>query len=203
MTLNIINLERFDIEKSQGFTMDIKEVLSLVFNGYGEEDKNYKKEVYFLSNFLSALVFFIIHLILQFFKDIGFLVAIAILIILMGLGAIVKYRRSKLEVYSYFNRIMDEIVCYALLCIIVSSLTVFFIYPSLLGVFIASIYGLIMAIEGILFKSKVRKFGGILLIFSTLAMIVYLNYQFLILAIVQVINAFLQLLIPLEKRDTN
>ena len=183
--------------------MDIKELLSLVFNGYAEEDKNYKKEVYFLSNFLSALVFFLIHLILHFFEDIGFLVSIAILIILMGLGLIVRYRRSKLEVYGYFNRVMDEIVCYALLCIIISSLSVFFIYPSLLGVFIGSIYGLIMTIEGILFKSKVRKFGGVLLILSTLSMIVYLQYQFLILAIVQLINAFLQLLLPLEKKESN
>jgi len=178
-------------------------LLNLVFNGYSEEDKDYKKEVYFLSNFLSALVFFLIHLILQFFEDIGFLASIAILIVVIGLGAIVRYRKSKLEVYGYFNRIMDEIVCYALLCIIVSSLSVFFIYPSLLGVFIASIYGLLMVIEGILFRSNIRKFGGVLLIFSTLAMIVFLDYQFLILAIVQMINAFLQLLLPLEKRDTN
>ena len=119
----------------------------------------------------------------------------------MGLGLILRYRRSKLRVYGYFNRIMDEIVCYGLLCIVISTLSVFFIYPSLIGMFIGSIYGLVMTIEGVLFKSKIRKFGGVLLIFSTLAMIVYLNYQFLILAIVQMVNAFLQLLLPLEKKD--
>ncbi|MBW9221962.1 hypothetical protein KKP97_02820 [Methanothermococcus sp. SCGC AD-155-C09] len=174
--------------------MDIKELLNLVLEGYQGEDKKYKGIVYFISNFTSALVFFIIHLIINSYEGIVALMFISILIILLGAILIVRRRKLGRDAYSYFNKITDEIVCYGLTCIIISSISVFFIYPPLLGVFIGSIYGLLMSVEGVLFKSLIRKFGGLLLILSTLIMIVYLDYQFLILGIVQMIIAILHLL---------
>ncbi|HIP16706.1 MAG TPA: hypothetical protein EYG76_00155 [Methanothermococcus okinawensis] len=174
--------------------MEIKELMNLILDGYCGEDKKYKRIVYFISNFTSAIVFFIIHLIYNYYSGIVALMFISILIILLGAILIIRRRKLGIDTYSYFNKFMSEIVCYGLVCIVISSISVFFIYPSLLGVFIGSIYGLLMTVEGVLFKSFIRKFGGLLLIFSTLIMIIYLDYQFLILGIVQMIIAILNLL---------
>ena len=173
--------------------MDAKEVLELLTESYGNEDKEYKRKVYFISNFISALVFFLIHLVLSFFEDVRALIITMILIIAIGVALIIRQKRLYKKIHGYFDKILEEIIVYGLVCIIVSSVSVFVIYPSLLGVFIASIYGLIMSIGGVLFKSKIRKAGGLLLIFSSLLMIISLKYQFLILGIVQMIIAFVSL----------
>ena len=173
--------------------MDAKEVLELLTESYGNEDKEYKRKVYFISNFISALVFFLIHLVLSFFEDVRALIITMILIIIIGVVLIIRQERLYKKIHGYFDKILEEIIVYGLVCIIVSSVSVFVIYPSLLGVFIASIYGLIMSIGGVLFKSKIRKAGGLLLIFSSLLMIILLKYQFLILGIVQMIIAFVSL----------
>lgn len=173
--------------------MDAKEVLELLTESYGNEDKEYKRKVYFISNFISALVFFLIHLVLSFFEDVRALIITMILIIAIGVVLIIRQERLYKKIHGYFDKILEEIIVYGLVCIIVSSVSVFVIYPSLLGVFIASIYGLIMSIGGVLFKSKIRKAGGLLLIFSSLLMIILLKYQFLILGIVQMIIAFVSL----------
>ena len=173
--------------------MDKKEILDLISTGYTNEDKRYKCKVYFISNFISGLVFFIIQIILFFFKDIYALITIMILIILTGAILIVRQKELYKNIKGYFDKILGEIIIYGLICIIISSITVFLTSPSLLGVFIASIYGLIMSIDGILFKSKCRKFCGLLLIFSTLFMLLLLNYQFLILGAVQIIISFILL----------
>ena len=173
--------------------MDAKEVLELLTESYGNEDKEYKRKVYFISNFISALVFFLIHLVLSFFEDVRALIITMILIIAIGVVLIIRQERLYKKIHGYFDKILEEIIVYGLVCIIVSSVSVFVIYPSLLGVFIASIYGLIMSIGGVLFKSKIRKAGGLLLIFSSLLMIISLKYQFLILGIVQMIIAFVSL----------
>lgn len=173
--------------------MDAKEVLELLTESYGNEDKEYKRKVYFISNFISALVFILIHLVLSFFEDVRALIITMILIIIIGVVLIIRQERLYKKIHGYFDKILEEIIVYGLVCIIVSSVSVFVIYPSLLGVFIASIYGLIMSIGGVLFKSKIRKAGGLLLIFSSLLMIILLKYQFLILGIVQMIIAFVSL----------
>jgi len=173
--------------------MDAKEVLELLTESYGNEDKEYKRKVYFISNFISALVFILIHLVLSFFEDVRALIITMILIIAIGVALIIRQERLYKKIHGYFDKILEEIIVYGLVCIIVSSVSVFVIYPSLLGVFIASIYGLIMSIGGVLFKSKIRKAGGLLLIFSSLLMIILLKYQFLILGIVQMIIAFVSL----------
>ena len=173
--------------------MDAKEVLELLTESYGNEDKEYKRKVYFISNFISALVFILIHLVLSFFEDVRALTITMILIIIIGVVLIIRQKRLYKKIHGYFDKILEEIIVYGLVCIIVSSVSVFVIYPSLLGVFIASIYGLIMSIGGVLFKSKIRKAGGLLLIFSSLLMIILLKYQFLILGIVQMIIAFVSL----------
>ena len=174
--------------------MDVKEVLELLAESYGDEDKEYKKRVYFISNFISALVFFLIHLVLSFFEDILALIITMVLIIIIGVVLIIRQERLYKKIHGYFDKILEEIIVYGLVCIIISSISVFIIYPSLLGVFIASVYGLMMSIGGILFKSKVMKIGGLLLIFSSLLMIMLLKYQFLILGIVQMVIAFVSLL---------
>ena len=173
--------------------MDVKEVLELLAESYSDEDREYKRRVYFISNFISALVFFLIHLVLLFFGDILALIITMILIITIGMVLIIRQKRLYKRIQGYFDKILEEIIVYGLVCIIVSSISVFVIYPSLLGVFIASMYGLIMSIGGILFKSKIRKAEGLLLIFSSLFMIVALDYQFLILGIAQMIIAFISL----------
>jgi len=174
--------------------LDAKEVLELLAESYSDEDKDYKRRVYFISNFISALVFFLIHIVLSFFKDTIALITTMILIILMGIVLVIRQKRLYKKVHGYFDKILEEIIIYGLVCIIISSISVFIIYPSLLGIFIASVYGLIISISGILFKSKIRKIGGLLLIFSSLLMIVMLDYQFLILGTVQMIIAFISLL---------
>jgi hypothetical protein len=173
--------------------MDAKEVLELLAESYGDEDKEYKRKVYFISNFISALVFFLIHIVLLFFEDILALIITMILILVIGVVLIVRQERLYKRIHGYFDKILEEIIVYGLVCIVVSSISVFVIYPSLLGVFIASVYGLMMSIGGVLFKSKIRKAGGLLLIFSSLLMIILLKYQFLILGIVQMIIAFISL----------
>jgi hypothetical protein len=173
--------------------MDAKEVLELLAESYGDEDKEYKRKVYFISNFISALVFFLIHIVLLFFEDILALIITMILILVIGVVLIVRQERLYKRIHGYFDKILEEIIGYGLVCIVVSSISVFVIYPSLLGVFIASVYGLMMSIGGVLFKSKIRKAGGLLLIFSSLLMIILLKYQFLILGIVQMIIAFISL----------
>jgi len=173
--------------------VDAKEVLELLAESYSDEDREYKRRVYFISNFISALVFFLIHLVLSFFEDVRALIITMILIIVIGVVLIIRQKRLYKKIHGYFDKILEEIIVYGLVCIIVSSISVFVIYPSLLGVFIASVYGLIISIGGILFKSKIRKAGGLLLIFSSLLMIILLKYQFLILGIVQMIIAFVSL----------
>jgi hypothetical protein len=173
--------------------MDAKEVLELLAESYGDEDNEYKRKVYFISNFISALVFFLIHIVLLFFEDILALIITMILILVIGVVLIVRQERLYKRIHGYFDKILEEIIGYGLVCIVVSSISVFVIYPSLLGVFIASVYGLMMSIGGVLFKSKIRKAGGLLLIFSSLLMIILLKYQFLILGIVQMIIAFISL----------
>jgi hypothetical protein len=174
-------------------SVDAKEVLELLAESYSDEDREYKRRVYFISNFISALVFFLIHLVLSFFEDVRALIITMILIIVIGVVLIIRQKRLYKKIHGYFDKILEEIIVYGLVCIIVSSISVFVIYPSLLGVFIASVYGLIISIGGILFKSKIRKAGGLLLIFSSLLMIILLKYQFLILGIVQMIIAFVSL----------
>lgn len=138
--------------------------------------------------------FFLIHLVLSFFEDTVALIATMILIILIGIVLVIRQKRLYKKIHGYFDKILEEIIVYGLICVIISSISVFIIYPSLLGVFIASVYGLIISISGILFKSKIRKIEGLLLIFSSLLMMVMLDYQFLILGTVQMIVAFVSLL---------
>ncbi|CAB3287970.1 conserved membrane protein of unknown function [Methanocaldococcus lauensis] len=173
--------------------MNVKEILELIEEGYSSEDREYKKRVYFISNFISALVFFLLHLVLSFFENITALTITMVLIIIMGVVLIIRQKRLYKKVHGYFDKILEEIIVYGLACIIISSISVFVIYPPLLGVFIASIYGLLLCVDGILFKSKYRKVCGLLLIFSTILMILYLNYQFLILGTIQMIIAFILL----------
>ena len=165
--------------------------MDILYGSYSAEDKDYKKKVYVVSYSLSGLGFFLIYLVSLNLKDIIGISLIIVLLILIGGIFIIRQRKINKKVKSKFDNILEEITVYSLICIVISSISVFIVYPLLLGVFIASIFGLLTSIDGILFNSKCRKVGGLLLILSSLIMLLYLKYQFLILSVVQFIIAIM------------
>lgn len=50
------------IWENKGIFMDAKEILELVEESYKSEDGDYKNKVYFISYFLSSLIFVLIHI---------------------------------------------------------------------------------------------------------------------------------------------
>ena len=95
------------------------------------------------------------------------------------------YRRTR----SYFDKIFERIVEYGVVTIVISSVISLYVHPRIFMVFIAQIFGLLLAIDGILFKSRKRKILGALTIFSSVLIFIFAEYQFLIFGIIQLFIA--------------
>ena len=76
-----------------------------------------------------------------------------------------------------------------MLAVITSSIFSLNVYPKIMGVVVAIIFGFLLSIDGVLFKSKKRQVLGTLMMFSSIPMIVFYNYLFLIFAFVQFLVA--------------
>jgi hypothetical protein len=167
--------------------MEIREIIELIEEGYTLEDKKYKNRVYFTTYFLSSLIFILIQLYVSYWNfDIVF---IALMLLIIGGILIIRQRHLYRRTKSYFDKIFEKIVEYGVAAIIVSSVIALYTYPRIFGVFIAQIFGLLLAIDGVLFKSKKREILGALTIFSSVLMFIFYEYQFLIFAMLQLFIA--------------
>ncbi|AAB98433.1 hypothetical protein MJ_0433 [Methanocaldococcus jannaschii DSM 2661] len=167
--------------------MDAKEILELVEESYKSEDGDYKNKVYFISYFLSSLIFVLIHISIKYWNfNILFIVSLLLII-----GSILIVRQQKLykKTRCYFDKIFEKIVKYGMIAVVLSSVITLYTYPRISGVAIAGIFGFLLVIDGILFKSKKRKFLGLLMMFSSIPMFIFHEYQFLIFAFVQFLVA--------------
>jgi hypothetical protein len=167
--------------------MNVKEILELVERSYNSEDVAYKNKVYFISYFLSSLVFVLVHIAIN-YESINVFFVVSLLTII---GCILIIRQEKIYKKSkcYFDKIFEKIVVYGMLAVITSSIISLNVYPKIMGVVVAIIFGFLLSIDGVLFKSKKRQVLGTLMMFSSIPMIVFYNYQFLIFAFVQFLVA--------------
>jgi len=167
--------------------MDAKEILELVEESYKSEDRDYKNKAYFVSYFLSSLIFVLMHISMKVW-NFNILFVISLLLVV---GAILVVRQRKLykKTKCYFDKIFEEIVKYGIIAVILSSIITIYTYPRILGVSIAGIFGFLLVIDGILFKSKKRKILGLLMMISSIPMFIFNEYQFLIFAFVQFLVA--------------
>ena len=167
--------------------MKLREILELIEEGYTLEDREYKNRVYSTTYFLSALIFILIQLYISYWNfDIMF---IALMLLIIGAILVIRQRHLYRRTKCYFDKIFERIVEYGVATIIISSVIALYIYPRIFGVFIAQIFGLLLAIDGVLFKSKKREILGALTIFSSVLMFIFAKYQFLIFGAVQLFIA--------------
>ncbi|XRO74991.1 hypothetical protein ACO3TA_06325 [Methanocaldococcus sp. 28A] len=167
--------------------MDAKEILELVERSYSSEDVKYKNKVYFISYFLSGLIFILIHISIKFWSF-NILFIISLLIIIGGI-LIIRQKNLFKKTHCYFEKIFEEIVFYGIITIVILSSITLYTYPNIVGIEIAVFFGFLLIIDGILFKSKKRKILGSLMIFSSIPMFIFNVYQFLIFAMVQFLIA--------------
>jgi hypothetical protein len=167
--------------------MNAKEILELVEESYKLEDVDYKNKVYFISHFLSSLIFVLIHISIKYWSfNILFIISLLLII-----GGILIVRQQKLykKTKCYFDKIFERIVICGMIAVIILSFITLYTYPKISGVSIAIIFGLLLNIDGILFKSKKREILGLLMILSSIPMFIFHEYQFLIFAFVQFLVA--------------
>ncbi|EHP84033.1 hypothetical protein [Methanotorris formicicus] len=167
--------------------MDIKEILELTEKSYSSEDIKYKNKVYFISYFLSSLVFVLVHVAIV-NESINVFFAVPLLTIIGGI-LIIRQEKMYKKFKSYFDKIFERIVVYGMLAIVISTIIALNVYPKIMGIVVAVMFGFLLSIEGVLFKSRKRQFLGILIMLSSIPMIIYYNCQFLILALVQFLAA--------------
>jgi len=67
-----------------------------------------------------------------------------------------------------------------MIAVIILSFITLYTYPKISGVSIAIIFGLLLNIDGILFKSRKREILGLLMMLSSIPMFIFHEYQFLI-----------------------
>ncbi|ACX73271.1 conserved hypothetical protein [Methanocaldococcus vulcanius M7] len=167
--------------------MDAKEILELVEESYKSEDGDYKNKAYFVSYFLSSLIFILMYISMKVWNfNILFVVS---LLLVVGIILVVRQRKLYKKTKCYFDKIFEEIVKYGIIAVILSSIITLYTYPRILGVSIAGIFGFLLIIDGILFKSKKRKILGLLMMISSIPMFIFNEYQFLIFALVQFLVA--------------
>jgi hypothetical protein len=167
--------------------MEVKEILELIEEGYTSEDKEYKNKVYFISYFLSSLIFVLIHLFVSYWSfNILFIVS---MLLIVGAILILRHRLLYKKTKCYFDKIFEKIVGYGVIIVIVSSIITLYTHPRIFGTIVAQILGFLLVIDGVLFKSKKREILGVFMIFSSILMFVFHQYQFLIFALIQFIVA--------------
>ncbi|AEH06742.1 hypothetical protein [Methanothermococcus okinawensis] len=168
--------------------MDIKEILELVEEGYTSENTTYKNKVYAISYFLSALIFILIHIAIN-YNSPNILFVISFLMLVGGI-LIIKQKIIYKKFKCYFDKIFEKIMIYGLFAIILSSIISLYVFPEISCVFISLILGFLICIDGALFNSKGRKILGVIVMLSSIPIIMYIQYQFLILAFVQFLVSF-------------
>ena len=167
--------------------MDAKEILELIEESYKSEDIDYKNRAYFISYFLSSLIFILIHLSIKYW-NLNILFITSLLVIIGGI-LIIRQKTLFKKTKCYFDKIFGEIVKYGMVVVIILSIISLYTYPRITGASIASVFGFLLIIDGILFKSKKRKILGMFMIISSIPMFIFHEYQFLIFAFVQFLVA--------------
>ena len=167
--------------------MKLREIIELVDEGYTLEDREYKNRVYSTTYFLTSLIFILIQIYISYQNfDIVF---IALMLLIIGAILIIRQKHLYRRTRSYFDKIFERIVEYGVVTIVISSVISLYVHPRIFMVFIAQIFGLLLAIDGILFKSRKRKILGALTIFSSVLIFIFAEYQFLIFGIIQLFIA--------------
>ncbi|WP_457611725.1 hypothetical protein [Methanocaldococcus sp.] len=166
--------------------MDTKEILELLEEGYREEDKEYKKKAYFISYFVLGVVLMTLNFL---FYSISSLLIISMIVLLSGI-LIIRQRRLYKKTKGYFEKVLEEILYYGFLSLIILTfLTIFYninFIPSIISIFL----GFFLCIDGVLFKSKLRKILGIILILIT-PIFIFLTNHFLILGLILIVYSFI------------
>ncbi|ADG13215.1 conserved hypothetical protein [Methanocaldococcus infernus ME] len=163
--------------------MEVKEILELLEEGYREEDKKYKKKAYFLSYFITGLMFIILYI------NYNALLIVPILLVISGI-LILRQRELYKRTKSYFEKIFERILEFGFLSLLALILAVSLTDPKLLSSVLSNYFGLFLCIDGIIFKSNVRKFLGLILILLS-PILIFFPYNLLIFGLILLIYSFI------------
>ncbi|WP_456472776.1 hypothetical protein [Methanocaldococcus sp.] len=166
--------------------MDTKEILELLEEGYREEDKEYKKKAYFISYFVTGIILIVLNYLLYLYS---ILLIIPIIILIAGLLVIRQkklYKRTK----GYFEKIFEEILDIGFLSVLVLIFLSTFYNINFIPLILSVFFGFFIYIDGVLFKSKLRKILGIILILIT-PIFIFLTNHFLILGLILIVYSFI------------
>ena len=166
----------------------IEELRELIEKSMREHDLPYQRKQSLIWGFSTTIGFLVTQsLFLMALKDIlsGFEI-IPLWGILIGITVYLSRRLAGLpEVRSYFSKLYSDFWMAGFFAIAVLILISLLTHPRYTGAFVAPVVGLLVAIAGMMFRTRYSIFMGFLYSASGIAMFYLWQYQFLIFAVIQ------------------